>query len=232
MKEKLDEEVVLGKKAQLENGIKEAFRSLMRLDRQRASYLQNYAASSTPWVGLPEFGRVTGQSIVELQLLEKLFLQLLGVVLLLKDEGHQNSDFNLLLTRYELMEKLFSKLRKIRKKQIKLISSLIRFDPAKNRTATHKIIIYLFVRRLKKSLRKEREIISLMGAYYEKDSSSLLLLKKTARLEEIKEMALRPLQFGSLLAPGAIIWLILIDEIYQLINTYTANYKRLIKILK
>ncbi|GEM_PF-5178585 len=70
---KVNKDVILAKKAQLEREIKEIFRSLIRIDRQRASYLQNYEKSTTPTVGLPEFVEATKQSTVQLEELEKLF---------------------------------------------------------------------------------------------------------------------------------------------------------------
>ncbi|GEM_PF-4413059 len=130
------------------------------------------------------------------------------------------------------MQKLFSRIKKIRNSQVKKISWLILLDPESKRTVAHTLWIRFMIRRLKRALRKEKNTMLLVGAYYKRDVALLAELKAAAQLEDIKENALLPIKIGSLPLPGAVILIIFMDDIYEWINKYTANYKRFAKLLK
>ena len=74
-------------------------------------------------------------------------------------------------------------------------------------------------------------ILSLLYLY-QRGKGEVKQLKLAIKTERIKRGALIPLKAGLLMTPGAMVTVPVIDEVFDLLNKYTNNYKRLQELLK
>ncbi|MEK6969568.1 MAG: hypothetical protein AABW48_04025 [Nanoarchaeota archaeon] len=80
---------------------------------------------STVSNSLLTFSTLTKQSLSLLNKFEKSFLKIVAYVLLIKQGGHKDPQFQDLFRRYKIMEKFLKQLYKEQKKQIKRVNSIL-----------------------------------------------------------------------------------------------------------
>mgnify|MGYP001617733675 CR=1 FL=1 len=144
-------------------------KSLYNTDLSRLNSLHEYLQSSDS-KKLEEFRLNTGKSVLDLEKFEKLFLNLMSYVMLVKEKGHKDNYFQELLMRYTILEKQIKKLKNYRESEI-LFAANILLKQSRRYSQW----------RLRSKIHKEKNMLQLMIAVYNKNKEKLILIKNPNR---------------------------------------------------
>lgn len=178
---------------------------------------------------LINFSALTKQSLSLLNNFEKSFLKIVAYVLLIKQGGHKDPQFQDLFKRYKMMEKFLKQLNREQKKQIKKSSAII------NASSSKFNFIHLKIRyqRLLFSLNEENKLKLLIASIYGNSKETIDRLYLILEKEKFKKkiiftvagMAWLTPFIGTALSAGII-------YAYSWTNKYSENYKVLLDLIK
>ncbi len=204
--QKLDAEINL-----LQKKIETAFSQLNEIDSLRADAKN-----------LSQFQELTMSSNIILQNLMADFHQILAYVLLAKKSGHNSVFFKSLLKRVCFMEELLHSFFKERKKQISLVSPLLKKKSGIN--------VWFNKKRLIHSLEEERDLMMVVIATYKKEGVDEI--KQALNTERWKKRAMYTVAGGVFLVPGGAAISLAILQAYKWANKSSKNYKKLLDLVK
>lgn len=221
--------------------IETIFAELTVIDQQRLESIGNLfkngfkfnkteiQSDSTVLNSLINFSALTKQSLSLLNNFEKYFLRIVAYVLLIKQEGHKDPQFQDLFKRYKMMEKFLKQLNREQKKQIKKSSAIINASSSK----FNFIPLKLRFQRLLFSLNEENKLKLLIAGIYGNSKETIdrldsILKKETFKKKVVLAVAgvawLTPF-IGTALSAGII-------YAYSWTNKYSENYKVLLDLIK
>lgn len=203
--------------------IESVFKNILKLNKKEIQ------PNSTVLNPLLTFSTLTKQSLSSLNKFEKSFLKIVAYVLLIKQEGHKDPQFQDLFKRYKMMEKFFKQLNREQKKQIKRAGSIINALNSKFNFIPLKIRYQMLLF----SLNEENKLKLLIASIYGNSKETIDRLDSILEKEKFKKKVVLAVAgvawltpfIGTALSAGII-------YAYSWTNKYSENYKVLLDLIK
>ncbi|MBI2669039.1 hypothetical protein HYX14_04295 [Candidatus Woesearchaeota archaeon] len=231
----MNEQKVRGELALLNQKLQDTSSFLRDNDRQRLKCLGEFLGTKElekDAVRYTKFIRLNGASLLAIKGFTDTYEKMMAYVLLLEPEGHKTAAFQGLLVRYRFMEQRIKIIEKLRRRQSKLMSSMMR------RGAAAKFFSVNFLRTitehlLKRTIRKEYLLMLAVIAIAQRNEDEVRRIQAMVRREEKKQKAYTAVAGMAWLAPlvGNALFLVAALTL-SWFNETTENYKNLMEILE
>ena len=231
----MDKERIQQQLGELQRQLSSLVPTLHSLDEQRITLMERFLINDSSILDSTEESRfidLTQASLNQLEQFETFFLQILAYVLLLERHSHYSREFKALHASYNLIEKRLKKITHLRKREIKAALYLQKQKLVTPPFRTlRKIAPIKFI--FKRTIRSEILSLLMIVTLSLRSGGELRRLQDAMKTEDKKETVKLAVLGVIFLAPGAgIILCLLTNALLEWLNTFTPNFKRLMKIIK